>query len=105
VALVFRVAPQDLALEPIKKGFVPESRAILPLLFMQDGPSLGFLDYFFNPACQFVTTVSGGDAAPDALTVFTRNRLPSAVTSEILWRRASVPSYQPAQPGITLRTI
>lgn len=51
---------------------------------MQDGPSLGFLDYFFNPACQFVTTVSGGDAAPDALTVFTRNRLPSAVTSEIL---------------------
>jgi hypothetical protein len=22
--LVFRVAPQDLALEPIKKGFVPE---------------------------------------------------------------------------------
>ena len=55
---------------------------------MQDGPSLGFLDYFFNPACQFVTTVSGGDAAPDALTVFTRNRLPSAVTSEILWRPA-----------------
>ena len=53
---------------------VPESRVILPLLFMQDGPSLGFLDYFFNPACQFVTTVSGGDAAPDALTVFTRNR-------------------------------
>lgn len=28
-------------------------------------PSLGFLDYFFNPACQFVTTVSGGDAAPE----------------------------------------
>jgi hypothetical protein len=52
-----------------------------------------------------MTTVSGGDDAPDALTVFTRNRLPSAVTSEILWRRASVPSYQPGQPGITLRTI
>jgi hypothetical protein len=64
-----------------------------------------FLRHFFNPAVQFMITVSGGDDPPDALTVFTRNRLPSAVTSEILWRRASVPSYQPGQPGITLRTI
>ena len=37
--------------------------------------------YFFKPAVQFVTTVSGGDAAPEPLVVLIRKRLPSAVTS------------------------
>lgn len=39
------------------------------------------MPYFFNPAVQFVTTVSGGDAARELLVVSIRKRWPFALTS------------------------
>ena len=41
---------------------------------------LGFRYYFLNPAVQFVTTVRGGDVAPEPPVVLMRRRLPSEVT-------------------------
>jgi len=47
-------------------------------------PPIGRLsDYFFNPAVQLVTTVSGGDAAPEPLDVVIRKRLLSAGLAEV----------------------
>ena len=51
------------------------------LFFGRASPRVGLLVYFFNPAVQLVTTVSGGDASPAPPAVMMRNRLPSAVTS------------------------
>ena len=42
---------------------------------------LGLGVHFFNPACQFCTTVSGG-AAPHFSTLATRNRWPSLLTAQ-----------------------
>jgi hypothetical protein len=45
-------------------------------IFWHNTDPVGFLRYFFSPACQLSTTVMGlGDGSP--LCAFTRKRLPS----------------------------